>query len=49
MDDRLQEIVDRGSPAQAALARELQARPDMLADVAALYDAYLHDPYLTRN
>jgi mannose/cellobiose epimerase-like protein (N-acyl-D-glucosamine 2-epimerase family) len=51
----LQEIIDRGQPAHAAEAARLLARlatdPDdaqSLADAAALVDAYLHDPYLTR-
>jgi hypothetical protein len=45
MDSRLQEIIDRGSPAQAELARHLPAG----AQADLLYDAYLNDPYLTRN
>jgi phage gp36-like protein len=51
----LQELVDHGQPAHAAAAARLLARlaadPDdaeALADAAALVDAYLHDPYLTR-
>jgi hypothetical protein len=52
----LRQVVDHGGPAQAARARELLAEleqhpadPDLLRAAAALVDAYLHDPYLTRR
>lgn len=45
---RLQEVIDHGSPEQAAYARELLSRP-VEDQIDLLYDAYLHDPYLTRN
>jgi mannose/cellobiose epimerase-like protein (N-acyl-D-glucosamine 2-epimerase family) len=55
MQRALQEIVDRGQPAHAAEAARLLWRlttdpgdAEALADAAALVDAYLHDPYLTR-
>jgi hypothetical protein len=44
---RLQEVIERGSTGQAALARELVGT-ELSDDVDLLYDAYLHDPYLTR-
>jgi hypothetical protein len=47
MDPRLQEIIDRGSPAQVELARRLQAT-GAVEQIGQLYDAYLNDPYLTR-
>ena len=45
MDARLQEIIDRGSPAQAEMAQQLTTSREL----DLLYDAYLNDPYLTRN
>lgn len=48
MDPRLQEIITRGAPAQAALARHLQGTGSSAEEVDRLYDAYLNDPYLTR-
>lgn len=55
MDKRehLEEIIDRGAPGQAAQAEELLAsllagQPDVAA-IDLLYDAFLHDPYLTRD
>ena len=52
----LHEVRDKGAPAQAARARELlQALdedaddPQAPADADALIEAYLHDPYLTKN
>ena len=45
MDARLQEIIDRGSPAQAEMAQQLTSS----AELDLLYDAYLNDPYLMRN
>jgi hypothetical protein len=55
MEAMLRHIVEHGSPAQADLARELVAAlaeaPDSRAvqrSAAALIDAFLHDPYLTR-
>ena len=51
----LQHIVDRGAPAQASRARalldELAANadsPQARRDAAALIEAFLHDPVLTR-
>jgi hypothetical protein len=44
MDPRVREIIEKGSPAQAMLARTLSG-----AAIELLYDAYLNDPYLTRN
>ena len=56
MRELLREIVDRGQPAQAqaaaALLERLAANPDdgsAQSAAAALLQAYLHDPYLTRN
>lgn len=53
---RLTEIIEKGGAQQADHARTLLQRLDRsgdesaLADEAAvLYDAYLHDPYLTRQ
>ena len=53
--ERLREVVDRGQPAHAERAQQLldQLRDDphdaAAADAAAaLVDAYLNDPYLTR-
>ena len=53
--DQLTEIIEKGAPAQAAKARELLDRmataPDdasIHAQTDALFDAYLHDPYLTK-
>ena len=56
MDPRtqLQEILERGGPRQAEMAGELLGRLDALDspalrdEISTLYDAYLHDPYLTR-
>ena len=55
MHRSLQEIVDRGQPAHAVEAARLLARlaadpsdARAMSDAAALVDAYLHDPYLTR-
>lgn len=52
---RLEEITVRGAPAQAAKARELLSRltenpkdPAIPAESDALFEAYLHDPYLTK-
>ncbi len=49
MDRRqqLREVIERGSPSQAAYARELVCT-ERFDDVDLLYDAYLNDPYLTR-
>ncbi len=57
MHSQLEEIIANGGADQARLARELMARlsvapdesPALLAEIGALYDAYLHDPYLTRE
>jgi len=53
--DRLEEVVKRGAPAQAAKARELLDRmagdptdSSAITETDALVDAYLHDPYLTK-
>lgn len=54
---RLQQIIDQGHPGQAEHARQLlqrlddsggQALPELADEINLLYDAYLHDPYLTR-
>jgi hypothetical protein len=47
---RLQQVIDHGAPAQSAQAQVLLARIDTVAEaeVDALYDAFLNDPYLTR-
>jgi hypothetical protein len=56
MDQHLREILERGQPAHAAEAARLLARlaadpgdARAMSDGAALVDAYLHDPYLTRH
>jgi hypothetical protein len=53
--DQLTEIIEKGAPAQAAKARELLDRiagdptdSSAIAEIDALVDAYLHDPYLTK-
>lgn len=54
---QLSEVVTQGPPAQAERARDLLRQLDASDEVPAelvdeiqlLYDAYLHDPYLTRN
>jgi len=54
---KLEQIIADGGADQARLARELLARlsvapaesPALHAEIDALYDAYLHDPYLTRD
>jgi hypothetical protein len=55
MRTRLQEVIERGQPAHVAEARRLlgllEEAPDdqeIRAAAAALVDAYLNDPYLTR-
>jgi hypothetical protein len=55
VDAQLREIIDRGQPAHAAEAARLRSLldrspddPAALAAAAALVEAYLHDPYLTR-
>lgn len=52
----LREIQDKGAPAQAERARELIAILEVDADdrasvseADALIEAYLHDPYLTKD
>lgn len=54
---RLEEVARSGGPAQAAHARRLLDRLDLCGEqipqdlheeVALLYDAFLHDPYLTK-
>lgn len=52
---RLEDVVAHGAPAQAEQARQLLERyaaegvdQDVDAAAAALVDAYLNDPYLTR-
>lgn len=55
MRAKLEQIIANGGADQARLARELLARlsvaesPALHAEIDALYDAYLHDPYLTRE
>ena len=53
---QLREVADKGAPAQAQRARELIAAlqlngndPKASAQADALFEAYLHDPYLTKN
>lgn len=55
---RLEEVVTKGAPAQADRARKLlerldatsgQAAGELAEEIDLLYDAYLHDPYLTRT
>jgi hypothetical protein len=53
--DRLEEVAARGAHAQSAKARELLSRlatdpqdTSVPAEADALFDAYLHDPYLTK-
>ena len=55
VSERLREVIDRGQPAHAERAQQLLDRlrddPDdaeAAATAAALVDAYLNDPYLTR-
>lgn len=59
MDDRvterLREVLDHGQPAHAEQAQQLLDRlradpgdAEAAATAAALVDAYLNDPYLTR-
>jgi hypothetical protein len=53
---QLQEVCDKGAPAQAKRARELLAllqsdprdEPSVF-EADALIEAYLHDPYLTKD
>ena len=51
----LQHVIEHGAPAQAARAREMAAElrksPDseeLRRSARALFDAFLHDPHLTR-
>jgi|GEM_PF-5263012 hypothetical protein len=56
---RLAEVIARGAPAQAELARDIQRRwevlgqddlpTDLAQEIALVFNAYLHDPYLTRR
>ena len=53
---QLQEVCDKGAPAQAKRASELlttlQTDPQngsAVVEADALIEAYLHDPYLTKN
>jgi len=53
---QLREVQDKGAPAQAQRAGELlavldmdAADPESIVEADALIDAYLHDPYLTKN
>lgn len=53
---RLREVQDKGARAQAQRAVELlqllevdAENPVVIAEADALLDAYLHDPYLTKN
>jgi len=54
--DRLREVQRNGGPTQVKQATDLLAQlatqpadPDLEEEVAMLCDAYLNDPYLTRN
>ena len=54
--DRLREVQEKGALAQAQRASELLAvlkfggeDPALTAEADALIEAYLHDPYLTKN
>jgi hypothetical protein len=54
--DRLFEVQSKGGPAQVTQATELLAQhmtdpqtPNLGQEVDLLYDAYLNDPYLTRE
>lgn len=54
--DRLREVQDKGATAQAQRARGLiaalernAADPQSEAEADALIEAYLHDPYLTKD
>jgi hypothetical protein len=54
--DQLHEVQRNGAVAQAERASELLIQitanpndPELEVEVSVLYDAYLNDPYLTRN
>ncbi len=54
--DQLLEVKRNGAVAQAERASELLTQitanpndPQLKVEASALYDAYLNDPYLTRN
>ena len=51
--EKLREVVNRGGPTQVNHARTLLNQLDQKIDVSQnileLYDAYINDPYLTRN
>jgi hypothetical protein len=54
--DQLLEVKRNGAVAQAERASELLTQitanpndPQLKVETSALYDAYLNDPYLTRN
>lgn len=53
---QLQEVYDKGAPAQAKRAQELLTalkddpqNESSVFEADALIEAYLHDPYLTKN
>ena len=55
---RLEEVASRGALAQAAHARKLLVQladagtnlpSSLVREIETLFDAYLNDPYLTRN
>lgn len=55
---QLREIAQKGAPGQAAHARDLLSTvtaltgdlpPALAEEIGLLFDAYLHDPYLTRQ
>ncbi|MCH9676211.1 MAG: hypothetical protein K0U42_05175 [Actinomycetia bacterium] len=51
--EMLREVVNKGGPAQARHAKTLLDQLDQEIDVSEnvqqLYNAYINDPYLTRN
>lgn len=56
IEGRLDEVAVRGAQAQAARALELRtilesdpSNEAALTEASALYEAFLHDPYLTKN
>jgi len=53
---QLSQVIERGAPAQADMATALLERlsadpnePTALVQAQNLIDAFLHDPYLTKN
>ncbi len=52
----MREVQDKGAPAQAQRARELigilevdEGEQEAVSEADALIEAYLHDPYLTKD